>query len=500
LRDSLKQIVTCRSSHPVDGRYPVRAWEAGYLIRDESYLPLPDCLPSGKYELTLSVLPLRRDRAVTTVDDTLGAIPPLSLSDINLSRRPPASAGNIEIWTGGTAYTRGEVELAQIRRALTIITFTPARTAESALVRFAATVETDPALKAAWAPVVPPIAYACDNGSIATTYNFIVDPAVAPDRYRLSVGDQAQSEPVISVLTRRRDFTRPDNIPVPAGANFSGEVELLGYEADLSARWPGETIELTAYWRAQRLMGRTYVSILKLLDHNFDVWGQAEPMMGGRYPTVLWAPGETMVETYTLPIDPQTPAGLYNIEFSVLYGYVAGEFYFIPVSTPTNGSPVEHLYLGPIRVMDPAGLEGPTQPLEVAMDNQIELLGYDLAIEDSAVEQQLQLTLHWQAINPPEADYTVFVQLIGPDGQVKTQQDNQPQAGRYPTTAWTLQDRVVDRYNLIIPDETPTGQYRLLAGMYDLKSGRRLPAFTDGQRWPGDAILITTVELDEDRR
>jgi hypothetical protein len=111
--------------------------------------------------------------------------------------------------------------------------------------------------------------------------------------------------------------------------------------------------------------------------------------------------------------------------------------------------------------------------------------------------QPVELVLHWQALKPPALDYTVFVQLIGPDGLVKAQQDNQPQAGRYPTTSWELHAKVVDRYTLTPEQALPPGEYRLMVGMYDLVTGRRLAAFDeDGKRWADDAVILATLSFD----
>jgi hypothetical protein len=133
----------------------------------------------------------------------------------------------------------------------------------------------------------------------------------------------------------------------------------------------------------------------------------------------------------------------------------------------------------------------------VDLGNQIQLLGYDLGADRLRPGETLPLVLHWQATGQPQTDYTVFTQLIGPDGRVWGQQDNQPQAGRYPTSAWELRRQVIDRYALKVKEGAPPGQYHLLAGMYTLTTGQRLAAVgEDGQRLPGDAIVLTTVTVE----
>ena len=77
------------------------------------------------------------------------------------------------------------------------------------------------------------------------------------------------------------------------------------------------------------------------------------------------------------------------------------------------------------------------------------------------------------------------------------QQDNQPQGGRYPTTAWTVRDRVVDRYELVLREGAPSGEYRLLVGMYDLTTGERLMTIDqNGSRLPDDAIDLGEITVE----
>jgi hypothetical protein len=124
-------------------------------------------------------------------------------------------------------------------------------------------------------------------------------------------------------------------------------------------------------------------------------------------------------------------------------------------------------------------------------------MGYDLNPKSKIVnhKSKIALALYWQSTAPLPTDYTVFTQLLGPDGQVYAQWDNPPQAGRYPTTAWAKNDTVVDRYTLTLREGAPPGDYRLLVGMYDPVTGQRLPVRVDGQPQPNNAILLTTLSL-----
>jgi hypothetical protein len=274
---------------------------------------------------------------------------------------------------------------------------------------------------------------------------------------------------------------------------FAEDVELLGYDIDLTPRQPGDVIDITMYWRTWRTMGHRYISSIHLLDNAVTMWGQSDNILGGTYPHILWAPGEHVKEELTLTIAPDAPPGLHTIEFGV-FRFLQGEYFFLPMTTTGSAEPAKHIILGHVRVLDPDHSKPPDHALNVDLGKQIRLLGFDLSGRDLYPDESLDLTLYWQATDQPSADYTVFTQIIGPDGQVWGQQDNQPQQGRYPTTYWEDQDPVLDRYRLTLREGAPPGQYQLFVGMYDLQTGQRLHAIdAEDNRLQNDAIPLATL-------
>ena len=93
-------------------------------------------------------------------------------------------------------------------------------------------------------------------------------------------------------------------------------------------------------------------------------------------------------------------------------------------------------------------------------------------VRDQNAGELLLISLHWQAEQKPSADYTIFVQLLGPQGVV-AQQDGWPQANFAPTSSWQVGQIIEDKRALVIPD-LPAGDYSLIAGMYDHTTGQRL--------------------------
>jgi hypothetical protein len=135
----------------------------------------------------------------------------------------------------------------------------------------------------------------------------------------------------------------------------------------------------------------------------------------------------------------------------------------------------------------------------------IQFLGYDVkpegecSVDDSKRQLSItspgsctvHLTLYWQALGIPKANYTVFTHLLAADGQIPAQKDGQPQDGAFPTGDWFPGDIIPDEYTLILPSGTPPGDYGAEVGMYLLETAERLLAFdASGARWPNDAIQL----------
>jgi hypothetical protein len=132
------------------------------------------------------------------------------------------------------------------------------------------------------------------------------------------------------------------------------------------------------------------------------------------------------------------------------------------------------------------------QPVGVDFGGQVHLAGYDLGQADGG----LRLTLWWQALQAPQADYTVFVHLFDPATEaVVVQSDAPPRGGMFPTSWWGAGEVVSDTVALSL-ESVPRGTYRLAVGLYDATLTRLPAAAAGGQRLAGDrAILPERVEI-----
>ncbi len=134
--------------------------------------------------------------------------------------------------------------------------------------------------------------------------------------------------------------------------------------------------------------------------------------------------------------------------------------------------------------------------LDAHLGEAVRLVGYRLAQDEAGPGDVLLLTLYWQAKEPVDGDYTVFVHLQGPDGRLVAQQDTPPARGTRPTSDWEIGVLVEDPYELALPPDAPSGDYRLSVGMYDPATLERLAAFgADTGRLPEDRVVLATVQV-----
>ena len=127
--------------------------------------------------------------------------------------------------------------------------------------------------------------------------------------------------------------------------------------------------------------------------------------------------------------------------------------------------------------------------LSVQLGDRILLKGYLLQEEDIAAGEILQLALFWQAEAPIEERYKVFVQVLDASNNIVGQRDAEPGGGARLTTLWTVDETIIDNYGVLIRPGTPSGRYRLIAGLYSMTTGARLSANGDDKVRLGQVVV-----------
>lgn len=291
------------------------------------------------------------------------------------------------------------------------------------------------------------------------------------------------------------------------GSRGDDQITLLTAAASRQAA-PGGQVEALLTWRADGDVAGDYAVLLELIspDGRTVARGWSRPVAGA-YDTWRWRAGELLRDRQVLLVPKDASGGRYTLRAGLLRTPAPrlalpeqpeGQ----PLPGPDGASTV------PVAAIDIRARPRLYTPPRIAHPRReqigdiADLLGYDLDRTAARPGETLRLTLYWRARpgssaahSDAGAGYTVFTHLLGPDGRVYAQQDNPPQRGEHPTSAWLAGEIVVDRYELHLDPQAPAGEYELEIGMYDPRTGTRLPVLLDGVRQPDDRAVLARVQV-----
>jgi hypothetical protein len=184
-----------------------------------------------------------------------------------------------------------------------------------------------------------------------------------------------------------------------------------------------------------------------------------------------WDRGEE-IDTRTLALVDPLPPGRYGLRVRVQAGDGAERH---PVTAEGVTIPSDQIPPLPVVIHpDPRSLATESLPEPTQFTQAIRLHGADLGQTQVAPGDWLRFSLLWQAEQPLDTSLTVFSQLLGPDGQVWGQRDNEPGGGWYGIPLWPPGQPVVDDYAFQIQPDAPPGVYRLIVGLYHSETLERL--------------------------
>jgi hypothetical protein len=275
---------------------------------------------------------------------------------------------------------------------------------------------------------------------------------------------------------------------------FGESIRLVGKDVSTRRTLPGREIEVTLCWEALETMDENYVAFVHLLGEHERIVGARNTHPGlGRYPTRRWSPGDRFCDVLDLKVDEAAPApAVYAVEIG--WHDASGEIR-LPAHAP-DGSPQGLVLVDRIKV---APEEYPTvavpRRLDADLGGEIRLLGYEISETELAAGESLDVTLFWRAEAQPTEDYSVFLHLAAESGPPHAQDDGQPEDGTYPTSFWDAGEVVKETRRIQIPRDLPSGDYPLVAGLYVLETGRRLPHVGPDGTVQGDGVTVETVTV-----
>lgn len=334
---------------------------------------------------------------------------------------------------------------------------------------------------------------------IESEAELILPPGTPPGQYFLKIGLMAECEEIgqfelpaaAATIAIEPSATPVETLPgQPLNQPLGPSLRLL--TADLPSRFtlnPPTPQSLTLHWQAESDIQTDYTLAVQLWHDGDEAAYWLDRPTHGVYPTQQWQQGELVRDLWQLDLakaqtkQPLSP-GRYQLGLTLFDG--------------STSQQVAQTLLGPVELIEREHRFTPPpmqHRFEATFADQIHLLGFDLTQRPLTGYAALDLKLYWQTQTPLDTSYTVFTQLLGPDGTVVGQHDGLPAEGRIPTTEWQAGEVIADRHTFDHSTDL-VGDYRLIIGLYNSQDGRRLPV-TNPPELGGDFVQLYHFRLGE---
>lgn len=289
-----------------------------------------------------------------------------------------------------------------------------------------------------------------------------------------------------------RNMPPPDflDLPTESAADFGGRLRLLAHELGQGSVAAGDHITATLYLQSMAEMDVNYNVLLRLVGQDGRELWRSEGWPWGA-PTMDWPLAETRPDGHPIDVPADAAPGLYKF---VLSFYDPATLEPLRVTTLDGASPPDDTArdLALLRVGPPPSIASPAEP-PWSFGRIASLDGADMPATVSAGDQ-LALTLAWRSLDRTPSEYTVFVHVVGPDGQLVAQRDGPPMGGFAPTRIWRPGQTLLDEHLVPLPTDLAAGEYEVRVGLY-AQDGSRLPV-TLGDAPAGDYAVLGAVQVE----
>ncbi len=157
------------------------------------------------------------------------------------------------------------------------------------------------------------------DGPIRQTFTLIPPAKTSPGDYPyiLTINDAQMHMGRVEVFSAAAEsgVTQSAQPRFPTTATFGNPplVQLLGYDLQ-GELTPGGQLTLILYWRVESTIPVSYKVFVHLIGADGRPAAQGDDFpMGGARPTTSWQPGETLIDTYTIALPQDLPAGDYPL-------------------------------------------------------------------------------------------------------------------------------------------------------------------------------------------
>jgi len=277
-------------------------------------------------------------------------------------------------------------------------------------------------------------------------------------------------------------------------ANLADQIEFLGYQLDTVEVRPGEVVPFSLFWQARQPLAENYSTFVHLVGRGDGfTWQEDGQPVNGLFPTSQWPTGVEVWDGREIAVPTDASPGRYRLEVGWYHPSTLERLPVLDEGRPQGNA----LVLDYLKVASDEESFSPQHSLAATFGDSISLLGYDLDPAAIRPGKALHLRLYWQAGKPVSEDYTVFVHLLGEDGQLWGQHDSQPEGGFYPTSFWDEGEVIADEHEIVLRPDTPLREYRIVTGLYRLATGERLAVDEGSRRVDEGRLLLGTVRVSE---
>ena len=279
-----------------------------------------------------------------------------------------------------------------------------------------------------------------------------------------------QFRPVMARVALADNFT-------PYRADYGGGYRLLGFRLAERVLRPGQSAAVTLYWQRRDPSAPRYVRFVHLESPGESLFAGGDAELGADLPGAVWSGDDVLRDAHTISVPAAADAPL--LADLTVGLYEPGSQRRVTASGDSGVSLGDAPAIARIKVRtDAVELPQIAERLAAPLGDEMVLAAAVLPSRTIRAGESLRGRLYWRAPATPRLDYTVFVHLAR-EGKPFAQYDARPRGGRYPTSAWQPAETVPDDFVLTTGESIAPGEYRLLVGMYDLASGRRLGAPVD---------------------
>ena len=110
--------------------------------------------------------------------------------------------------------------------------------------------------------------------------------------------------------------------------NFGDQIALLGYNTRATSARPGDTLDLTLYWQAQRPLDIDYQVFIHVLNAQGVPVAQSDKLNPGEFPTRRWPPDKYVPDAHRLTLPAGLPPGEYTVSTGI---WVQSDGWRLPV-------------------------------------------------------------------------------------------------------------------------------------------------------------------------